>query len=131
MTAVANSSPLAGSRSGGLAARGAVVRWARRMFRREWRQQLLVLALLTVAVTAAIARALVARPDSVLADEPTGALDSVGAQHVIELMTDASARGQTIVMVTHDPTVAGAADRVVHMIDGRLDGVAAGSTVMS
>jgi putative ABC transport system ATP-binding protein len=69
---------------------------------------------------AAIARALVGQPDIVLADEPTGALDSVAAQHVIELMTDASARGQTIVMVTHDASVAGAAHRLVHMTDGHL-----------
>src|SRR5262245_49926313 len=55
MSAVAHSSPLAGPRSGGIAARRAVIRWARRMLRREWRQQLLVLTLLTVSVTAAIA----------------------------------------------------------------------------
>src|SRR5262245_15201703 len=55
MSAVAHSSPLAGPRSGGIAARRAVIRWARRMFRREWRQQILVLTLLTVAVTAASA----------------------------------------------------------------------------
>jgi putative ABC transport system permease protein len=54
MSAVAHPSPLAGPRSGGIAARRAVIRWARRMFRREWRQQLLVLTLLTVAVAAAI-----------------------------------------------------------------------------
>jgi putative ABC transport system permease protein len=55
MSAVAHPSPLAGPRSGGIAARRAVIRWAGRMFRREWRQQLLVLTMLTVAVTAAIA----------------------------------------------------------------------------
>jgi putative ABC transport system permease protein len=54
MTTVAHPTPLAGRRSGGIAARRAVIRWARRMFRREWRQQLLVLTLLTVAVAAAI-----------------------------------------------------------------------------
>ena len=69
---------------------------------------------------AAIARALVARPDVVLADEPTGALDSVAAQCVIELLGDASSRGQTIVMVTHDASVAAAAHDVVHMVDGAL-----------
>jgi putative ABC transport system permease protein len=51
----AHSTPLAGPRSGGISARRAVIRWARRMFRREWRQQLLVVTLLTVAVAAAIA----------------------------------------------------------------------------
>src|SRR5512133_3913712 len=55
MSAVAHPSALAGSRSGGVAARRAVIRWALRLFRREWRQQLLVLTLLAVAVTAAIA----------------------------------------------------------------------------
>src|SRR5512133_3652793 len=55
MSALAHPSPLAGPRSGGIAARRAVIRWAQRMFRREWRQQLLVLTLLAVAVAAAIA----------------------------------------------------------------------------
>jgi putative ABC transport system permease protein len=54
MSAVAHPTPLAGPRGGGIAARRAVIRWARRMFRREWRQQLLVLTLLSVAVAAAI-----------------------------------------------------------------------------
>ena len=76
---------------------------------------------------AAIARALAGGPDIVLADEPTGALDSVAAQRVIELMTDASAGGQTIVMVTHDPSVARAAHRIVHMTDGRFGDVDSGA----
>ena len=54
MTALAHGSPLGGPRHGGVAARRAVIRWAGRMFRRDWRQQLLVVTLLTVAVTAAI-----------------------------------------------------------------------------
>src|SRR4029453_19091153 len=69
---------------------------------------------------AAIARALVARPDVVLADEPTGALDSVAAQCVIELLRAASRQGQRIAMVTHDASVAAAAHGVVHMVDGTL-----------
>jgi putative ABC transport system ATP-binding protein len=67
---------------------------------------------------AAIARALVARPDVVLADEPTGALDTAAAQCVIALLGEACRQGQTIVMVTHDPSVAAAAHTVIHMIDG-------------
>jgi putative ABC transport system permease protein len=55
MTTLAHRSALGGRRSGGIAARRAVIRWSRRMFRREWRQQLLVLTMLTVAVAAAIA----------------------------------------------------------------------------
>src|SRR5262249_35757044 len=54
MSAVAHPSPLSGPANGGASARRAVIRWAARMFRREWRQQLLVLVLLMVAVTAAI-----------------------------------------------------------------------------
>jgi putative ABC transport system permease protein len=54
MSVVAHRSPLAGPKAGGVAARRALIRWAGRMFRREWRQQILVLALLTVAVAAAI-----------------------------------------------------------------------------
>ena len=54
MTTLAHRSALRGPRNGGVAARRAVVRWAWRMFRREWRQQVLVVALLTVAVAAAV-----------------------------------------------------------------------------
>jgi putative ABC transport system permease protein len=67
MTTVAHRSALGGRRIGGLAARRAIVRWAGRMFRREWRQQLLVLTLLTVAVTAAIGSITIAH-NSVPAD---------------------------------------------------------------
>ncbi len=60
MTSVAHGSALRGPADGGVAARRAVVRWAWRLFRREWRQQILVIALLTVAVTAAIASVTIA-----------------------------------------------------------------------
>jgi ABC-type lipoprotein export system ATPase subunit len=78
---------------------------------------------------AAIARALIARPDVVLADEPTGALDSHAAAGVVELLRETARRGQTIVMVTHDRTIAGSADRTVHMADGMLRVHAAGAGV--
>jgi putative ABC transport system ATP-binding protein len=68
----------------------------------------------------AIARALANEPTLLLADEPTGALDSEGGQEVIELLSRLHAGGQTIVLVTHDPGVAAAADRVVRMRDGRI-----------
>ncbi len=68
----------------------------------------------------AIARALVNEPSLLLADEPTGALDSDGGAEVIELFRRLHADGQTIVMVTHSTSVARGADRVVHMRDGQL-----------
>jgi putative ABC transport system ATP-binding protein len=55
-----------------------------------------------------------------LADEPTGALDSVGGQEVIELLSRLHAAGQTIILVTHDANVANAADTVLRMRDGRI-----------
>jgi putative ABC transport system ATP-binding protein len=74
----------------------------------------------------AIARALVNRPTLLLADEPTGALDSDGSAEVVELFARLNADGQTILLVTHDHDVAARAGRVVRMRDGRIvdDGVA-------
>lgn len=68
----------------------------------------------------AIARALVNEPGVLLADEPTGNLDSATARDVMELLRELHAEGQTIVMVTHDPRVAAQADRVLRMRDGRI-----------
>jgi putative ABC transport system ATP-binding protein len=68
----------------------------------------------------AIARAVVGDRRLVLADEPTGALDSEGGSEVIELMRRLHRGGQTIILVTHDPDVAAAAERVVRMRDGRI-----------
>jgi putative ABC transport system ATP-binding protein len=68
----------------------------------------------------AIARALANEPTLLLADEPTGALDSEGGQEVIELLSRLHTGGQTIVLVTHDASVAAAAARVVRMRDGRI-----------
>jgi putative ABC transport system ATP-binding protein len=68
----------------------------------------------------AIARALANEPTLLLADEPTGALDSEGGQEVIELLSRLHAGGQTIILVTHDASVAAAADRIVRMRDGRV-----------
>ncbi|MGI8662692.1 MAG: ABC transporter ATP-binding protein [Acidimicrobiales bacterium] len=68
----------------------------------------------------AIARALANEPTLVLADEPTGALDSEGGHEVMELFTRLHKNGQTIVLVTHDDEVAAAAGRVVRMKDGRV-----------
>jgi putative ABC transport system ATP-binding protein len=68
----------------------------------------------------AIARALANRPTLLLADEPTGALDSEAGQEVLELFRRLHGDGQTILMVTHDERVAAGADRIEHMTDGRL-----------
>jgi putative ABC transport system ATP-binding protein len=68
----------------------------------------------------AIARALVNEPTLLLADEPTGALDSDGGQEVLELFRRLHADGQTIVMVTHSPEVARGASRQVRMHDGTV-----------
>ncbi len=68
----------------------------------------------------AIARALVNEPSVLLADEPTGALDSDGAAQVLGLLHQLHAGGQTIVMVTHAPDVAAGVDRVVRLRDGRV-----------
>jgi putative ABC transport system ATP-binding protein len=67
---------------------------------------------------AAIARALAGTPRLLLADEPTGNLDSQMARGVLELLEDINAKGTTIVMVTHDPELAARAQRNVHIVDG-------------
>jgi putative ABC transport system ATP-binding protein len=69
----------------------------------------------------AIARALVNKPTLLLADEPTGALDTEGGAEVLELFRRLHGEGQTLIMVTHSPEVAAGADRQVGMRDGRLD----------
>jgi putative ABC transport system ATP-binding protein len=69
----------------------------------------------------AIARALANEPTLLLADEPTGALDSAGGHEVLELFKRLHGDGQTIIMVTHNQEVADAADRIVHMRDGRVE----------
>ena len=68
----------------------------------------------------AIARALANRPRVLLADEPTGNLDTESARQVLALLREQHDAGQTIVMVTHDPRVAAVADRLLVMEDGRI-----------
>jgi putative ABC transport system ATP-binding protein len=68
----------------------------------------------------AIARALAGDPRFLLADEPTGNLDSVMARQVMELLEEINSRGTTIIMVTHDPELARRARRNVHMLDGQV-----------
>jgi putative ABC transport system ATP-binding protein len=68
----------------------------------------------------AIARALVNRPSLLLADEPTGNLDTTAARDVMSVLRERHAEGQTIVLVTHDLRIASSADRVISMRDGRI-----------
>ena len=68
----------------------------------------------------AIARALVTRPALLLADEPTGALDSATGKEIMQLFTELNQSGNTIVQITHDSTVAKNATRIVTLIDGAL-----------
>ena len=68
----------------------------------------------------AIARALVTAPSLLLADEPTGALDSVSGEEVLQIIEQLHADGATIVMVTHDMEVANRAERIVRLRDGMI-----------
>ncbi len=69
---------------------------------------------------AAIARAVVSKPDLILADEPTGNLDSVNGKEVMELLTELNREGSTIVMVTHSSHDASYAHRIVNLFDGKI-----------
>jgi putative ABC transport system ATP-binding protein len=69
----------------------------------------------------AIARALVNDPPLILADEPTGNLDTTTSGEIMELVSELNRQGRTVIMVTHDPTVASYAKRVMHLRDGVLE----------
>ena len=68
----------------------------------------------------AIARALITKPSIILADEPTGALDSTTSRDVMNLFRDLNAEGMTIIIVTHDPGVGAATNRIIRISDGRI-----------
>jgi putative ABC transport system ATP-binding protein len=69
----------------------------------------------------AIARSLLMRPALLLADEPTGNLDSKSTDAVLALIDEVHAQGQTIIMVTHDSDVAMHAERQIHLRDGKVE----------
>jgi ABC-type lipoprotein export system ATPase subunit len=69
----------------------------------------------------AIARALVNDPALVLADEATGNLDSASGETVLTILRELAAEGRAVVLVTHEPQSAAAADRLLHLVDGRLE----------
>ena len=71
----------------------------------------------------AIARALIGDPEIILADEPTGALDSKTGHEVMELLQELNREGQTIILITHDINVANKAKRILKMMDGKLEEV--------
>ncbi|MGY3266963.1 MULTISPECIES: ABC transporter ATP-binding protein [unclassified Lysobacter] len=77
----------------------------------------------------AIARALAGSPRLLLADEPTGNLDSQMARGVMELLEEINAKGTTIVMVTHDPELAARAQRNIHIMDGLVTDISAASAL--
>jgi putative ABC transport system ATP-binding protein len=79
----------------------------------------------------AVARALVGQPSILLADEPTGNLDSKNSEAVIDLLRQLHRDGATICMVTHDPRYASIADRTIHLFDGRIVEETVGSRTAS
>ena len=68
----------------------------------------------------AIARAMVTNPSMLLADEPTGALDTTSGNQIMEIFRQLSDRGMTIIMITHEPSIAACADKTYHILDGQL-----------
>ena len=68
----------------------------------------------------AIARAMVGKPRLLLADEPTGALDTTSGQQIMEIFRELSNQGMTIIMITHEPDIAACADKTYRILDGKL-----------
>ena len=68
----------------------------------------------------AIARAMVGKPDILLADEPTGALDTKSGNQIMDIFRQLSNQGMTIIMITHEQSIADCADKIYHILDGEL-----------
>ena len=68
----------------------------------------------------AIARAMVGNPQLLLADEPTGALDTAAGNQIMDIFRELSDKGMTIIMITHEPSIAACANKTYHILDGRL-----------
>ena len=69
----------------------------------------------------AIARALISKPQIILADEPTGALDSVNAEKIMSILSSLNKEGKTVIIVTHDETVAKKCGRIITIKDGKIE----------
>ena len=79
----------------------------------------------------AIARALSNRPEIIVADEPTGALDTASTEQVFGILRDIADSGRTVIVLTHDPALGARADRRVHIVDGKIAETSAGHALTS
>ena len=70
----------------------------------------------------AIARAVVGNPAIILADEPTGALDTKTGKEILDILKSLHKEGKTIILITHDPSIGAMAERIIHVKDGMIEG---------
>lgn len=71
----------------------------------------------------AIARAVVGNPAIILADEPTGALDTKTGKEILDILKSLHKEGKTIILITHDPSIGAMAERIIHVKDGMIEKV--------